>query len=145
APAGNPAGGRRPGPVRPSSTTGRGRARAGDEYGPEAERRWRSVLRASGSVLLFSQVGRPGEAERIGSPQLLVPAAVVSRAVNSAKRLRSILPPDTIATILPVPARPLSAAATAQAPAPSATTCVRSAVRRMAALMSASGMTMDPS
>ena len=39
----------------------------------------------------------------------------------------SMLPPDTTATILPRPARPLNAAATAQAPAPSAMTYARSA------------------
>ena len=56
-----------------------------------------------------------------------------------------MLPPDTTATIFPVPARPLSAAAIAVPPAPSATMCTRSAVLRMAAAMSSSGMTIEPS
>lgn len=42
--------------------------------------------------------------------------------VSSANLRKSMFPPLTTATILPVPHFPLSAAATAQAPAPSAMT-----------------------
>src|SRR5262245_24909535 len=55
---------------------------------------------------------------------------------------RSMLPPDTIATMRPR-TRPLSAAATAQAPAPSATTWHRSATSFMASATSDSGTTID--
>ena len=45
----------------------------------------------------------------------------------AASRAASMLPPETMQTILPSPARPESAAATASAPAPSAITRARSA------------------
>src|SRR5262245_58784758 len=57
---------------------------------------------------------------------------------------RSMLPPETTATTLPRPAPPLSAAATAQAAAPSATTCARSAVSFIAQATSSSDTTIDP-
>ena len=47
---------------------------------------------------------------------------MLQHEVSSAKRLRSMFPPLTTATTLPVPHFPESAAATAQAPAPSAMT-----------------------
>ena len=53
---------------------------------------------------------------------------------------RLMLPPETTQTIVPVPARPLSAAAGASAPAPSAMTRTRSASVRTAAATSATGM-----
>ena len=55
-----------------------------------------------------------------------------------------MLPPDTTATTLPVPARPLSAAATAQPAAPSAMRCARSATSVIAAATSSSDTTIDP-
>src|SRR3954471_15404515 len=56
---------------------------------------------------------------------------------------RSMLPPDTIATIFPR-ARPDSAAATAHAAAPSMITRHRSATSFIAAAASASGTTIEP-
>src|SRR5262249_27975377 len=53
-------------------------------------------------------------------------------------RDESMLPPDTMQTTLPVPARPDTAAARASAPAPSATTRIRSTSRRTAAAVSSS-------
>ena len=64
---------------------------------------------------------------------------------SSAKRARSMLPPETTATTLPRPARPLRAAAMAHPAAPSATTCTRSAAWRIAAVTSSSDITSDPS
>src|SRR5262249_30221602 len=61
-----------------------------------------------------------------------------------ASLLLSILPPETMHTILPPPARPVSAAAQAAAPAPSATTWLRSASSLMAAAISASDTTSEP-
>src|SRR5262249_19218504 len=52
--------------------------------------------------------------------------------------------PDTTATILPLPARPLSAAATAQPAAPSAMTRIRSATSVIARATSSSDTTIDP-
>ena len=49
---------------------------------------------------------------------------------------RSMLPPDTMATTLPWPARPLHAAAMAHPAAPSAITCTRSAAWRIAPVTS---------
>src|SRR5206468_8545262 len=46
---------------------------------------------------------------------------------------RSRLPPETMATTFPAPPRPASAAATAQADAPSQITLFRSATKRIAA------------
>jgi len=60
------------------------------------------------------------------------------RILASVSRL--MLPPETTHTIVPVPARPLSAAAGASAPAPSAMTRTRSASVRTAAATSATGM-----
>src|SRR5712672_2936962 len=57
---------------------------------------------------------------------------------------RSMLPPDTTATTLPLPARPLSAAATAHPAAPSVMRCARSATNFIAAATSSSDTTMDP-
>src|SRR5690349_4549907 len=53
-------------------------------------------------------------------------------------REESMLPPDTMHTTLPVPARPDSAAAVDSPPAPSAITRTRSASRRTAAAVSSS-------
>ena len=64
--------------------------------------------------------------------------------VSAANFARSMLPPDTTATILPRPARPLSAAATAQPAAPSAMTRARSATRRIAWAASSSETTIEP-
>src|SRR5206468_10468387 len=50
-----------------------------------------------------------------------------------ARTLPSMFPPETTQTVFPPPARPESAAATGAAPAPSLTTCARSASRRTAA------------
>src|SRR5438309_8184148 len=55
-----------------------------------------------------------------------------------------MLPPETTATILPAPARPLRAAAIAQPAAPSAITRARSAVNFIARATSSSGTTIDP-
>src|ERR1700716_2627775 len=55
-----------------------------------------------------------------------------------------MLPPDTTATVLPAPARPLSAAAIAQPAAPSAITRARSATSFIARATSSSGTTIDP-
>ncbi len=59
-------------------------------------------------------------------------------------RSASMLPPETTQTILPRPARPASAAATPQAPAPSAMTRARSATSRNAAQISSSVETSEP-
>ncbi len=56
-----------------------------------------------------------------------------------------MLPPDTMHTTLPSPARPASAQARASAPAPSATTRARSAMSRTAAAVSSSEATSAPS
>src|SRR5258708_1541684 len=63
---------------------------------------------------------------------------------RDAKRGRSMLPPDTTATALPRPARPVNAAATAHAAAPSTMTWVRSATNFIAAAASSSETTIDP-
>jgi len=63
----------------------------------------------------------------------------------SASVLRLILPPETTHTTFPVPARPLSAAAGASAPAPSAMTRMRSASVRTAPATSATGIVSAPS
>src|SRR5438105_11162788 len=55
-----------------------------------------------------------------------------------------MLPPDTTATTVPAPARPLSAAATAQPAAPSAITRARSATSFIARATSSSETTIDP-
>jgi len=55
-----------------------------------------------------------------------------------------MLPPETTATILPRPARPLIAAATAQPAAPSAMTRARSATSRMARATSSRETTIEP-
>src|SRR5262245_66114475 len=52
--------------------------------------------------------------------------------MSDANVVISMLPPDTTATTLPVPARPLSAAAIAQPAAPSAMTWARSATSAIA-------------
>src|SRR5580765_4667888 len=57
---------------------------------------------------------------------------------------RSMLPPDTTATTLPVPARPLSAPATAHPAAPSVMRCARPATNVMAAATSSSDTTIEP-
>src|SRR5438552_2916915 len=64
--------------------------------------------------------------------------------MSAANFERSMLPPDTTATTLPVPAPPLSAAATAHPAAPSAMRCARSATNFIAAATSSSDTTMDP-
>ena len=56
-----------------------------------------------------------------------------------------MLPPDTIQTILPEPANPAVAQATGQAPAPSAITRFRSAIRRTASPTCSSDATRAPS
>src|SRR5437870_8032649 len=56
-----------------------------------------------------------------------------------------MLPPETTATIGPLPALPLSAAATDKAPAPSAITRVFSANNRIARLVSSKLTTIEPS
>src|SRR4051794_12034298 len=78
-------------------------------------------------------------------PQEIHKAIEGVHAPTSAANLgRSILPPDTTATIFPVPARPLNAAAIAHAAAPSAITCARSAVSLIARAASSSVTTMEP-
>src|SRR5437879_5919943 len=54
---------------------------------------------------------------------------------------KSIFPPETIHTTLPVPALPANVHATAQAPAPSAITRLRSAIRRSADATSSNSAT----
>src|SRR2546430_9580786 len=56
-----------------------------------------------------------------------------------------MLPPETTATIGPLPALPLSAAATDNAPAPSAITRLFSASNRIARLVSSKLTTIEPS
>src|SRR5437763_17110481 len=56
-----------------------------------------------------------------------------------------MLPPDTTATILPAPQRPLSAAAIAQPAAPSAMTWLRSATSFIASATAFSETTTEPS
>src|SRR5262245_8913580 len=75
-------------------------------------------------------------------------AGIVSHGVHAptsdANFARSILPPDTTATVLPAPARPLSAAAMAQPAAPSAMMWLRSATSFIARATSSSVTTIDP-
>ena len=59
--------------------------------------------------------------------------------------LRSIFPPETIATIGPGPAFPVSAAASGSAPAPSLMTRAFSAISRIACLVCSSVTTIQPS
>ena len=63
---------------------------------------------------------------------------------SAANFARSMLPPETTATILPRPARPLSAAAIAQPAAPSAITRARSAASVIARATSSSETTIEP-
>src|SRR5436190_8664819 len=65
--------------------------------------------------------------------------------ISSKNLSRSILPPETTATIGPLPALPLSAAATDNAPAPSAITRVFSAISRIALFVSSKLTTIEPS
>ena len=64
--------------------------------------------------------------------------------VSDANVVKSMLPPETMATMRPR-ARPVSAAATAHAAAPSAITWQRSATMVMALATSVSGTTIDSS
>src|SRR6187401_3200699 len=64
--------------------------------------------------------------------------------MSDANLGRSMLPPDTTATTLPAPARPLSAAATAHPAAPSVMRCARSATNLIASATSSSDTTIDP-
>src|SRR5439155_1697120 len=69
-----------------------------------------------------------------------------NRAPMSSENFsRSILPPETTATIGPDPALPVSAAARASAPAPSAMTRAFSAMSRMARFVSSRLTTIEPS
>src|SRR6185436_11961581 len=63
---------------------------------------------------------------------------------RDANLARSMLPPETTATTLPVPARPLSAAAIAHPAAPSAITRARSATSLMPRATSSRVTTSDP-
>src|SRR5579864_2313171 len=63
---------------------------------------------------------------------------------SEAKRDRSMLPPETTATVLPDPDRASSAAAIAQPAAPSAITCMRSATNAIARATSSRETTIDP-
>ena len=74
----------------------------------------------NGATLIYAGAA-PGSVTDVGPPSYAPPAT------NPANLSRSILPPDTIATTLPPPARPESAAATAHAAAPSMITRFRSA------------------
>src|SRR5204862_5143538 len=65
--------------------------------------------------------------------------------INSQNFCRSILPPEMIATIGPLPAFPLKAAATGKAPAPSAMTRAFSANSRIAFFVSSRVTTKQPS
>src|SRR5260370_35547068 len=64
---------------------------------------------------------------------------------TSANLDKSILPPETTATILPRPAWPLRAAAKAQPAAPSAMMCARSATSFIARATPSSVRTIEPS
>src|SRR5579864_8176620 len=66
-------------------------------------------------------------------------------ATRRANLSRSMFPPDTIATIFPVPARPDRAAATAHAAAPSIITRFRSATSFIASAASLRVTTSEPS
>ena len=95
----------------------------------------------------FVHYNSPGEVDRLieALNGLRLSRAIPSRcypedpASISASLPRLMLPPETMHTIFPVPARPLSAAAGASAPAPSAMTRTRSASVRTAAATSATG------
>src|SRR6185369_5630218 len=69
-------------------------------------------------------------------------AAAVTSPVNLS---RSILPPETTQTVGPSPARPVSAAASERAPAPSAIVLDFSAINRIALRVSSSATVMVPS
>src|SRR5580765_8818761 len=66
-------------------------------------------------------------------------------AISSENFFRSIFPPDTMATIGPCPAFPVSAAATGRHPAPSAMIHAFSALNRMALFVSSRVTTILPS
>src|SRR5262249_7287017 len=74
---------------------------------------------------------------------LMVPQDASFKMAHSF--LRSMLPPETTQTILPVPALPDMAQATGQPPAPSAMTRFRSASKRTVAATSDSWATRTPS
>src|SRR5205823_8291069 len=65
-------------------------------------------------------------------------------STSDANLARSMLPPETTATILPAPALSPSAAAIAQPAAPSAMTCARSAACFIARATASSETTIDP-
>ena len=62
--------------------------------------------------------------------------------INSQNFFMSMLPPETMATIGPLPAFPVSAAATGKAPAPSEMILVFSAINRIAYIVSSKLTTM---
>src|ERR1700726_1267185 len=57
-------------------------------------------------------------------------------SISSQNFFKSMFPPETMATIGPLPALLVSAAASGKAPAPSAITRAFSAIKRIAALVS---------
>src|ERR1700687_2979066 len=71
-------------------------------------------------------------------------AQMSERVTNSENFAKSMLPPPTTHRIFPERLLPLRPAATAQAPAPSLITRLRSATMRMALRVSSSVQTMDP-
>ena len=77
------------------------------------------------------------------APRQSSPAA--DQATSSANLARSILPPETMQTIGPSPAWPVSAAASDNAPAPSEMVRVFSAIRRIAARVWSSETVIAPS
>src|SRR5262249_24122140 len=69
----------------------------------------------------------------------------LQRSINSQNFLRSIFPPEMMATIGPSPAFPVNAAASDNAPAPSETMRAFSASKRIALRVSSRLTTMAPS
>ena len=69
-------------------------------------------------------------------------AQFVYDAISSQNLFRSMLPPETMATIVPLPAFPVSAAASGNAPAPSEMTRAFSAISRIALFVSSRVTTM---
>src|SRR5581483_2247328 len=83
--------------------------------------------------------------DAFGQDRSIELSAHLSHAPTSAANLgRSMLPPETTATVGPLPALPESAAAIAQPAAPSPMTCTRSATSFMPRATSSSVTTIDP-
>ena len=144
-PAGSPAPrrGRRPGS--PASAPRRSRARPGRcrRARARAGSGWRS-----GSAIADSSAARPpGRSRSRVNRRTRRPAAVSWRVARAAISARSMLPPDRIATVVPLAAgstTPAISAATPTAPAPSTSSFERSSRNTIASAMGSSATVTRP-